>query len=174
MCRLFTLAVLVSLGISSGGYADDLAKDGIRQVEGTIVSLKRLRSGDIKLTFKPSSGEAEEVTVGWKTMIYQLTKKNTELFAKAEEEERFDKVYGEMNNYWQKLRRLPEGRTEERPAGWQREEDGRRMVFGPPVKLVKSMEAYFYVDKDHDITYAVLVKHSDKTKNDTEKKGRTK
>ena len=172
MCRLFALPVFVSLGISSGGYADDLAKDGIREVEGTIVSLKRGSDGNIKLTFKPSSGEAEEVTLGWKTMIYQLTKKNTELFAKAEEADRFEKVYGEMNKYWQKLRRLPEGRTEERPAGWQREDDGLRMVFGPPVKLVKSMDAYFYLDKDHDITYAVLVKHTDKTTQS--KEGKTK
>jgi len=139
-----------------------------------------LKNGNMKMILDG----ADEVTLTSRTMIYMLTKDNTEAFGKKDKDKRSYEVYYKGIIPFQALTSMRDLARERQQKGerlsgpqqayldaYLKEEDERHRIFGPPVKLVKGMEIYLYSDKE-GITYAVLVKYTDKAAQN--KRGKTK
>ena len=173
MCRLFVLTVLgfvfCSAANAQRGATPRLAKESLVEKEATIASLKHLKNGNMKLILDG----ADEVTLVSNTMIYMLTKDNTEAFAKKDKDARRDEVYDNGNEFrgliTMRAIALEAQRKGERLSGPQeayleadlKKEDNRHRIFGPSIKLVKGMGIYLYSDKE-GIAFAVLVKYTEK------------
>jgi hypothetical protein len=191
MCRLFALAVLCFVfysaanaqqrGAASAPPGSFPTKESLLEKEATIASVNHLKNGNIKMILDG----ADEVTLTSNTMIYMLTKDNTEALAKKDKDTRRDEVYDNGKKFQGliTMRDIAVQRQQrgERLSGPQqailasclREEDERHQMFGPSVKLAKGMEIYLYSDKG-GITYAVLVKYTDKAAQNKTKEGKTK
>jgi len=188
------------LGIAGSSYAqafNEEARKGLLEKETTIASLKLLKAPAPVLrragvpviqthaNMKMTLDGADEVTLTSRTMIYMLTKDNTEAFAKKDKETRLNEVYNRAIRFqelasWHELalerQRKGESLSGPQQAGLEaalKGEDERHRIFGPSVKLVKGMEIYLYSDKE-GIAYAVLVKYTDKAAQNKTKEGKTK
>jgi hypothetical protein len=192
--RSTLIAVLVIWpGLASGQDRTDkipnLADlhDVTREQRGMIVSLTRLKGGRIKLEMLPAGvlAETKEIMLDWRTMIYGLSQKNTELWGK---EDKLEEMVGFIFHHRTDTFAILEDRymalLDKYPA-WQRHrstsavsdynkteldiltnEEARRRALGQPIKLCEKQEIITYVDKGHDITFAVLVKYQQTTSNE--------
>ena len=145
-------------------------KGDIQEKEAIISKLKQLANGGIRMT----TDGADEVILIPKTMIYMLTRDNTEAFAKKDVDERLKEVYDSgivpfqslvwvRDDVLDRLRRR-EGLALDHQAQLKyrlEAEDERHHTFGPVVKLTKGMKVYLYSDKN-GVAWAVLAKFQQK------------
>jgi hypothetical protein len=95
MKRLLAVAVLVLLVNVTHGQTKlrEVSTDDVTEKQGKIAALKALKGGRIKLTL---AGESQEYVLDWKTMIYKLSKRNTQLFR---EEDKLEDVVDAANAF---------------------------------------------------------------------------
>ena len=94
----------IALGLAlfaSTAYAQtksEVSLDDVTEKQVTIVDLpKSMKSGKMKLSIKENTNaKTEEIVIDWKTMIYRLSKRNTELF---KSEDKLETVVEHFNSF---------------------------------------------------------------------------
>jgi hypothetical protein len=153
-------------------HRDPAPRDSIRYSdvvwkEGTIVSLKPLRDKKLRLELQIEGKESEIFTLDYRTMIYQLTDRNRQIFKEKEQDKRRD-VLKDINTRLRQLDQLPKQQFDVMATQWTRlyaggtkrpeanravqlgrsqqafaqEEEKRRNNYGPPVTLRPNMTTY--------------------------------
>jgi hypothetical protein len=160
-----------------------LGANDVEEFRGVVTAIE-FKDGKMKIEVETGKDKTEEIVADWKTLFYQLTKRNVKLFAK---DDHFEDVLEQINAYQKVLSDLSEKDLRLRAAYMTHEmlspdgtvrpsavvgeaaalgearmrrtkdEEDRRRLFGPPIRLRKDMTVRAYVGKRTDVTYMILV-----------------